>query len=367
MATFARNTLLEPLRLVSGTIENRQTIPILSNVLLSVDKNKLNVTATDSEIQLTAVKQLEGKIDLLPITVPGKKFMDIVANLHENADIFFENRENRLFLTSEKSRFTLLTLPAEEFPNLSEEGFDQSFSLTQSELRKLLAMTHFSMANQDVRYYLNGMLLEINENGTTAVSTDGHRLALASNKNCCSNKAHRIILPRKAVLELIRLLNNDDTPVSMKINANMMLVQTKDFTFMSKLIQGNYPDYNRLIPKVNDKLIEIDRVKLKQALSRVAILSNQKVKGVRLQFKDNILKIEANNAEQENAEEEIDIHYNDEAIEFGFNVTYLLDIIANMPAENDKIRIAAKNSNSSVTFEPIKENDVLYLVMPMRL
>lgn len=367
MVEISREALLEPLRLISGAIERRQTLPILSNVLLFVDKNTIKMTATDSEIELTTHIALDQTIDLEPTTVPGKKMLDIVANLPENSSINIQQQESRLLIKSGRSRFSLSTLPAAEFPNIDQEASKHQFSFSQKQLKALLEKIYFAMANQDVRYYLNGLLFQIEGGQLTAVSTDGHRLAMAKTDIDDKEQSLRLIVPRKGVVELIRLLEDKDEDIAINVSDNFIKIDTANFSFISKLIEGKFPDYQRVIPKNNDKIVEIDANDLKKTLYRVSILSHQKARGIRLIFDDGLLKVSANNAENEEAEEEFSINYDGPTIEMGFNVGYLLDILNHIHQEKGLIRILLADASSSALFEPIKNVGSLYLVMPMRL
>lgn len=370
MLELTRETLLKPLRLVTGVLERRQTMPILGNVLLSVDNNpKLNITATDSEIELVAAVELTQQVDFPSITTSGRKLFDIVNMLPEQAVIKLDQKSSRILLTSGRSRFSLSTLAAEDFPNTQNEKINQSLSLPQSQLKQLLEKTHFSMSHQDVRYYLNGLLLEATAGELRAVSTDGHRLSLAKYKNNDINQQVKSIIPRKGVMELMRLLEHNDEKITVEFGDSHIAIQLPKVNFISKLIEGNYPDYQRFIPQTSVTTIDLNVQEIKQSLSRVAILSHQKSRGVRLMISDNSLKIMANNSDQEVAEEELEINYHGDDLELSFNVNYLLDIITSLPhsCETMTMIITTANNNSSTLFEPKTRDGSLYLVMPMRL
>jgi len=363
-----RETLLKPLQLVIGVVERKQTLPILSNVLLKTHNNQLSITGTDLEVELIGQTALEhAASELNELTVPGRKLMDICRALPDNAPIELYRDKEKIVLRSGRSRFTLSTLPAEDFPNVEQQDSQLEFVISQQQLRTLLQRTYFSMAQQDVRYYLNGLLLETYPGKLRAVATDGHRLAttVISDK---TNADHRvqIIVPRKGIIELLRLLDDSDKPATVIIGNNHIQVSSDEFTFTSKLVEGRFPDYERVIPKNGNKVISIDRDELKNALSRTAILCNEKFKGIRLELRNGLMRISANNPEQEAAEEEINIDYSQEDLDIGFNVSYLLDILNTISSGIVKLTFA--DSNSSVLIEENDQDaDSTFVVMPMRL
>lgn len=366
---LARETLLKPLQLVIGVVERKQTLPILSNVLLNRKDNKLSVTGTDLEVELIGQALLDNDSESpSQLTVPGRKLMDICRALPDNAAIELYQDKEQVILRSGRSRFTLSTLPANDFPNIEEQEGHLKFTIAQQLLRNLLTRTHFAMAHQDVRYYLNGLLLEMNAGLVRAVATDGHRLAMNTIKVPAINEVHRIqiIIPRKGITELLRLLEDVEDKVDIMVSNNHIRVSTDHYVFTSKLIEGRFPDYDRVIPRSNDKTITINREELKQALSRSAILCNEKFRGVRFEIKPQILKILANNPEQEAAEEEIAIDYQKENIDIGFNVNYLIDILNILKSENVTLNLS--DSNSSMLIEEHgNKTDSVFVVMPMRL
>ena len=362
-----RETLLKPLQLVIGVVERKQTLPILSNVLLVTDKNRLSITGTDLEVELIGQTALENATELNNITLPGRKLMDICRALPENAPIELYRDKEKVILRSGRSRFTLSTLPAEDFPNVEEQDSQLNFTIAQNDLRQLLARTHFAMAQQDVRYYLNGLLIETFPGKLRAVATDGHRLAthIISAKTNADQRL-QIIIPRKGVIELMRLLEDVDQDADVTIGNNHIRVSTDHFTFTSKLVEGRFPDYERVIPKNGNKTIILDRDALKNALGRSAILCNEKFKGVRFELRPGLLRILANNPEQEAAEEEMGIVYDQEDLDIGFNVSYFLDILNTI--RSDSVKLTFSDSNSSVLVEEAEsDGDSLFVVMPMRL
>ncbi len=364
--TINREALLKPLQLVAGVVERRQTLPVLSNVLMVVDGNQLSLTGTDLEVELVGRVSLNDVSEGGEITVPARKLMDICKSLPENAAIEFSQDEQRVKVRAGRSRFTLSTLPANEFPSIEEEAGSLTFTIEQSRLRRLIDRTSFAMAQQDVRYYLNGMLLEVSQNKLRSVATDGHRLAMCSlDADINQSERHQVIVPRKGILEMARLLTEGDEMVHITLGANHMRAKTGDFMFTSKLVDGKFPDYDRVVPRGGDKIILGDRQELRQALQRASILSNEKYRGIRLILTDGQLKVMANNPEQEEAEEELNMDYHGESMEIGFNVSYLLDVLSVISGESVKITLS--DQNSSALLEESEDSDSTYVVMPMRL
>ncbi|BFM18953.1 DNA polymerase III subunit beta [Gilvimarinus japonicus] len=363
----SREALLKPLQLVSGVVERRQTLPVLSNVLLVLEGSRLSLTGTDLEVEIVGRVELESPGVDGEITVPARKFVDIVRSLPDDANIELHEEEGRVLLKSGRSRFTLSTLPATDFPNVEDGPSDLQFSCQQRELKRLIERTAFAMAQQDVRYYLNGMLWEVKQDQLRVVATDGHRMAMCT-RTLGVNTADTIqsILPRKGVLELSRLMGEVDDLVDITLSANHVRVTSEDYTFTSKLVDGKFPDYERVLPRGGDKIVFGSRNELKQAFSRTAILSNEKYRGVRLLLEDGQLTIVANNPEQEEAEEQLTVDYSGSSLEVGFNVSYLTDV-ANV-IDSDTIKITLSDANSSALLEePVDDGDSLYVVMPMRL
>ncbi|AAO53559.1 DNA polymerase III subunit beta [Pseudomonas syringae pv. tomato] len=364
--TIQREALLKPLQLVAGVVERRQTLPVLSNVLLVVQGQQLSLTGTDLEVELVGRVQLEEPAEPGEITVPARKLMDICKSLPNDALIDIKLDDSKLIVKAGRSRFTLSTLPANDFPTVEEGPGSLTFNLVQSKLRRLIERTSFAMAQQDVRYYLNGMLLEVSAGILRAVATDGHRLAMCSMSADIEHAdRHQVIVPRKGILEMARLLTEQDGMVSIVLGQHHIRATTGEFTFTSKLVDGKFPDYERVLPKGGDKLVLGDRQSLREAFSRTAILSNEKYRGIRLQLANGQLKIQANNPEQEEAEEEIGVEYNGEALEIGFNVSYLLDVLSVMTTE--QVRLILSDSNSSALVQESDNDDSAYVVMPMRL
>ena len=359
-----REQFLTPLQSVIGVVERRQTMPVLSNVLIAVRNDQLSITGTDLEVELVASSsvtvQQPGEI-----TVPGRKLLDICRALPEDTKITFSTEGDRVTLRGGKSRFTLSSLPATEFPVVEEINEQQALTISQGELRRLIDKTQFSMAQQDVRYYLNGLLLETDGKLLRAVATDGHRLALCEATLESKAKTNQqVILPRKGVLELQRILGGDGT-VELSIGSNHVRAQIGDVCFTSKLIDGRFPEYGRVIPANPGRMVEADRDALRQALQRTAILSNEKYRGIRLNLKQDLITIQAHNPEQEEAEDQLEVSYSGDPIEIGFNVNYLLDALG--AVDSDKVIVALTDGNSSCIVREPGTPSARYIVMPMRL
>ncbi|MEH6515607.1 MAG: DNA polymerase III subunit beta [Halioglobus sp.] len=363
---ITREALLKPLNLVAGVVERRQTLPILANVLLVLDGDRLSLTGTDLEVELVGRVQLPTAGESGEVTVPARKFVDICKSLPEGSDIKFSAEEGKVTVKSGRSRFTLSTLPAREFPSVEDSMGTHQFTLKQGELRRLIDRTGFAMAQQDVRYYLNGMLWELKAGQLRVVATDGHRLAMCTLPSKVeSDSDAQVILPRKGVLELSRLLLVDDEDIVIVLGSNHIRATTIDFTFTSKLVDGKFPDYERVLPRAADKIVIGSRLELRQAFTRTAILSNEKYRGVRLKLSADTLEILANNPEQEEAEELVAVDYSGDSLEIGFNVSYLLDVLGVLSGERIKLSLA--DPNSSALLEESEDGDSLYVVMPMRL
>ena len=320
--TVSRDALLKPLNLVAGVVERRQTLPILANVLLVLDGDWLSLTGTDLEVELVGRIKLAGNGDSGEVTVPARKLVDICKSLPEGCDIDFSVEDGKVMVRSGRSRFTLATLPARDFPNVEDSIGTHKVTLLQGQLRRLIDRTGFAMAQQDVRYYLNGMLWELQANQLRVVATDGHRLAMCTlESEFPVEETKQVILPRKGVLELSRLLQDEGEEVAVVIGNNHIRATTEEFTFTSKLVDGKFPDYERVLPRNPDKIVLGSREELRQAFTRTAILSNEKYRGVRLQLTDANLQIMANNPEQEEAEEAVSVDYQGDSLEIGFNVS----------------------------------------------
>ncbi len=360
----ARETLLKPLQTVVGVVERRQTMPILSNVLLSVQGTKLSLTATDLEVEMVAEAEIKGDSPG-EITVPGRKLHDIFRALPEGVAVELSSSGERVTVKAGRSRFTLSTLRAADFPTVDEIGAKQTLRLSRADLRRLVEKTHFSMAQQDVRYYLNGLLLETEKKRLRAVATDGHRLALSEvDLGSPAIRDEQLIVPRKGVLELSRLLEGDGE-VELALGASHVRVQLGGVRLTSKLIDGRFPDYSRVVPSQPKNVIKADRSLFRQALQRTAILSNEKYRGVRLELAPNSVTLQANNPEQEEAVETLEVEYAGEAMEIGFNVNYLLDALA--AVDSEQVELGVTDANSSCLIREPGSERTKFVVMPMRL
>ncbi|AKH68124.1 DNA polymerase III, beta subunit [Spongiibacter sp. IMCC21906] len=366
--SIPRDALIKPLNLVAGVVERRQTLPVLANVQIVTDGNELSLTGTDLEVELIGRVSLEPSSGAVPgeITVPAKKLVDICKALPEGAQVDIQLDEQKLIIKSGRSRFQLSTLSASDFPSVEQGKGGQRFTVKQGDLKRLIEKTNFAMAQQDVRYYLNGMLFEVESGHLRVVATDGHRLAMAT-LPCDINvdQPSQVILPRKGVIELSRLLMNEDQDAEVIVSNNHIRVVTQDFTFTSKLIDGKFPDYERVLPRGSTKLVLGSRSELKQAFARTAILSNEKYRGIRIVLSSGNLQIIANNPEQEEAEETVAVDYQGESLEIGFNVSYLLDVLS--AVSGDTVKFSLSDANSSALIEESESEDCQYVVMPMRL
>lgn len=360
----ARDVLLKPLQAVIGVVERRQTMPILSNVLLVAKDGELSVTATDLEVELVAQVEVAVESDG-EITVSGRKLLDICRALPEGSDIDVSVSGEKLVVRSGRSKFSLATLPASEFPTVEDIKAGQTITVDQKDLGRLIEKTHFSMAQQDVRYYLNGMLLETKGTLLRAVATDGHRLALCEVEiTDAKMDEQQVIVPRKGVLELQRLMSGKGS-LDIELGPNHIRIQLEGIRFTSKLIDGRFPEYDRVIPKESSNELTADREAFKASLQRTAILSNEKYRGIRLIIRDSGVVMQAHNPEQEEAEEELEVQYSGEDIEIGFNVNYLLDALS--AVDGDEVRLSVLDGNSSCLIRQPGNDDSKFVVMPMRL
>lgn len=361
-----RDALLAPLQSVSGIVERRHTLPILSNVLLEKTGETLTLVATDIEIQITTSSHNVGGDGDASITVGAKKLQDILRSLPESADITLDLEDKRLVVKAGKSRFSLQTLPAEDFPRMAiAEGEQTSLSVTQKQFRHLIAKTQYAMASQDVRYYLNGLMLMVDGQELRSVATDGHRLAFNSMAIEAELPRQEMILPRKTVLELNRLLTDSDEPMRITLGRNQIRFAFGQTVLVSKLIDGKFPDYERVIPTQLPNQMRANRQALHAALSRAAILTNDKFRGVRIMLSDNTLRLIAANAEQEEAQEEIEVEYSGAPLDVGFNVTYLLDVLNNLGG--DELQWSFNDASSSALITVPGNDHFKYVVMPMRI
>lgn len=363
--SMSRESLLKPLQAVMGVVERRQTMPILANVLLKVQKDSLSVTASDLEVELVAHTNSVSVEVPGDITVPGRKLLDICRALPESATVKLSLKGDRVTLQSGRSKFVVATLPAAEFPVVENIDADRELKVSKADLARVLDKTHFSMAQQDVRYYLNGLLLETDADKLRGVATDGHRLALSElSLGKSDGGSSQVIVPRKGVLELQKLLEGEGE-VSVLLSGNHVRVELDDIRFTSKLIDGRFPDYERVIPKEGSNLVVGNRDAIRQALQRAAILSNEKYRGVRLEFEKGRIRIQANNPDQEEAEDEVEVDYDGDTIEIGFNVNYLLEALG--AVDSEQVEISLVDPNSSCIVRAPDDANSLYVVMPMRL
>jgi DNA polymerase-3 subunit beta len=362
-----RESLLKPLQAVSGIIERRHTLPILSNVLLERNGSKVSLVATDIEIEITASTTVESQGESKAITVGARKLLDILRALPEGSEVTLTHQERRLQVKSGKSRFNLQTLPSEDFPRLATtEGASSKFTMPQKLLRAQLGLVQYAMAQQDIRYYLNGLLMVIDGGSLKLVATDGHRLAFASRELGLKDvPKQEVILPRKTIIELSKLLGETDEPVSIELSTNQARFSFGEVLLISKLVDGKFPDYGRVIPQEQAKHLKLKRSELLASLQRAAILTSDKFRGVRWVLSNGSLKILCTNTEQEEAQEEIDVDYKGDGLDIGFNVGYLLDVLTNL--ETDDIDCGLGDANSSALFTVPGKADFKYVVMPMRI
>ena len=361
-----REALLKPLQVVSGIVERRQTLPILANILVRKDGERVSFTATDLEIQIQTHAELGAGKDATAITVSARKLVDILRALPE-ADVQLSLASKKLTVQSGKSRFNLQTLAAEEFPTVAQAEFTTEFSLPAATLKYLLSMVHFAMAAQDIRYYLNGMLLVVDGAVVRAVATDGHRLALCEVARDGAPAANRMeaIIPRKTILELSRLLPDTEETVRVQMAPNQVKFSFSSIELISKLVEGKFPDYTKVVPANNNKNFVVSRETIMQALARTAILTTDRFKGVRWVLAPSVLKVSSTNADQEEAQEELEIDYSGDGLDIGFNVTYLLDVLGNLKSEQVKFSLGDSLGSALITM-PDSEK-FKYVVMPMRI
>ena len=362
-----RDALLKPLQAVTGIVEKRHTLPILSNVLLERKQDQLQLVATDLEIQVsTRCGAGKGGTGDQQLTVSARKLQDILRSLPEASDVSLDAQNNRLQLKAGKSRFNLQTLPATDFPLLGDSGVPLAkVTIAQKQFRDLLLLVQFSMAQQDIRYYLNGMLFVLDGELMRVVATDGHRLSYATATIAKQSEKREVILPRKAVLELTRLLSDTDQPVDIELHSSQVRFRFGAIELTTKIIDGKFPDYTRVIPTNYQKHITVDRTLLLQSLQRAAILSNEKFRGVRWMLTEGSLRISCTNNEQEEAQEELEVDFKGDALDVGFNITYLLDVLNNVGSE--RIDCAFGDANSSMLITLPDRSDYRYVVMPMRI
>lgn len=362
----AQEKVLSALQAVSGIVERRHTLPILANVLIKKTGGQIEFTTSDLEIQVRTTAEFDGDPGNFSTTVGARKLIDILRSLPADQTVSLSANQNKLTLQGGKSRFTLQTLPADDFPLVQEAAdFGPTFSVPQKTLKTLINQVHFAMAVHDIRYYLNGILFVAEGKSLTLVATDGHRLALAQATLDVEMPKQEVILPRKTVLELQRLLKDEDTAIEMRFAGNQAKFSFSGMEFVTKLVEGKFPDYNRVIPKNHKNALTLGRAPLLASLQRAAILTSEKFKGVRVNLEPGSLRIASSNAEQEEAKEELEVDYGGDTIEIGFNVTYLMDVLANMSV--DMVKLELQDTNSSVLITVPEQAGFKYVVMPMRI
>jgi DNA polymerase-3 subunit beta len=361
-----QDKVLSVFQSVSGIVERRHTLPILANVMIRKTGSALQFTTSDLEIQIRTTAELDGDAGNFTTTVGARKLIDILRTMPADQTVSLESSQNKLILKGGKSKFTLQTLPAEDFPLVQEAAnFGPVFSVPQKTLKELLGQVSFSMAVHDIRYYLNGILFVAEGKQLSLVATDGHRLAFASATLDVEVPKQEVILPRKTVLEMQRLLSDTEGAIEMQFASNQAKFSFGGMEFVTKLVEGKFPDYNRVIPKNHKNAIVLGRQPLLASLQRTAILTSDKFKGVRLNIDPGTLRVASNNAEQEEAVDELDIDYSGDSIEIGFNVTYLIDVLTNM--EQDMVKVELSDSNSSALITIPDNHSFKYVVMPMRI
>ena len=360
-----RELLLKPLGNVSGIVEKRHALPILSNLLLESKQGSLRFTATDLEMQISTQVKTELSEEF-QITISAKKLFDITRALPESSKIDIQIEEAKVTVKAKKSRFNLQTLPAQDYPVMTKEVDDAvELKLPQKKFKALLKQVDFAMAQQDIRYYLNGLLIEIKEKNINIVGTDGHRLSFTSTDLNTSGQQAQVIVPRKTIVELVKLLNDTEDPVEIVFSKNQVGFKFSDINLITKVIDGKFPDYSRVIPEGHGNSFNINRSLLLDSMLRASILSNDKYRGIRMVIEDNNLKLVSNNSDHEQAEEELEIDYKGDKIDIGFNVTYLIDVLTNI--QSDQLTIAFNDSSSSCLVTIPNNEKYKYVVMPMRI
>jgi DNA polymerase III subunit beta len=367
LVQLERDALLKPLQAVTGIVEKRHTLPILSNVLIERKGGHLTLMATDLEIQVATRATLgKGGGEDAGLTVSARKLQDILRSLPDGSEALLDTQNNRLQVRSGKSRFNLQTLPVADFPTMADPGVAQAkISMPQKALRELLLLVQYAMAQQDIRYYLNGLLLLIDGGQVKVIATDGHRLSYAARPLGQQQDKREVIVPRKAVLELGRLLADTDDSVDLDIFGSLVRFSFGDTVVTTKIIDGKFPDYTRVVPTNYQKRFSVKRQDLLQSLQRAAILANEKFRGVRWMVAPNMLRISCTNNEQEEAQEELEIAYSGEALDIGFNIMYVLDVLNNVQSE--QVECAFGDANSSMLVTVPDNREFRYVVMPMRI
>ena len=359
-----RENLLNPLIHAGGVVERRQTLPILSNILINTHPDSLSITATDLEVELKT--RADGSCDEeRSFTLPARKLLDICKALPDAAAIDVTVEGEKAVLKSGRSRFTLGLLPAQDYPVIEPSMSIHRVEIEERAIKRLLDKTQFSMAQQDVRYYLNGMLLEADGEMLRTVATDGHRLAVSELAHSAEDTKFQVILPRKAVLEIAKLLHESDEKIQIELSNNHIRIYKAELVFTSKLIDGRFPDYQRVVPSDCDRRVRVDRASFRQALTRASILSNEKYRGIRVKVTEGLMELQAHNPEQEEAQDEIEVEYEGDELVIGFNVGYLLDVLS--VVEEETIDIELRDANTSALIRGLADASSRYVIMPMRL
>lgn len=364
----SRDALVRKLQVVSNIVEKRNTLPVLANVLISKKAQRVELVSTDVEMQISTDAEMGAGSETVATTVAARKLLDILRSLPDAVDVSIKMDARKVTVTGGRSRFSLQTLPAEDFPLVQEPAeWLVNLSLTQGLLKQLLSSVHFAMAQQDLRYYLNGVLLVIEAGQVSAVATDGHRMAYANVQTDvhAGLTTQQVILPRKTVLELLRLLSDNDDPLSIELANNQARFTFSEIRLISKLVEGKFPDYQRVIPKNHQNVVLVEREVFLRSLQRASILTSDKFKGVRCIFSPGVMTVGATNSDQEEAHDEIEVDYTGTPIDIGFNVTYLQDVLTNL--KTDQIRLILSDGNSSALITKPEGDDFKYVVMPMRI
>ena len=363
--SLQREVFLKPLGQVVNVVERRQTLPVLANLLVQVHGGQLSLTGTDLEVEMVARQAVDDSQDG-ETTIPARKLFEIVRALPDGSKVTVAQSGDKVTVSAGRSRFTLASLPANDFPSVDEVEATERVRVPEAALKELIERTAFAMAQQDVRYYLNGLLFDLREKSLRCVATDGHRLALCEAPlEAGPNTKRQIIVPRKGVTELQRLLEGSDRELELEVGRSHIRISRDDVTFTSKLIDGRFPDYEAVIPIGADREVRIDREVLRAALQRAAILSNEKYRGVRVEVTPGQLKISAHNPEQEEAQEEIEVETHVDGLAIGFNVNYLLDALTALRDEH--VVLLLRDANSSALLHGADSVHCRHVVMPLRL
>lgn len=363
---IAKNELLPRLLMVAGAVDKRQSLAILSNILFKIEHNQLTLTATDLEMEISASLPCDSNASNSQITVPAKKFIDIIRSLDDHITPIIKCDAGVIAIKAGRSQFKLATLPAEQFPSSYQESQEIAFSLSRIALLHLFQSTHFAMSQQDVRVFLNGLLLEFDGHTITAVATDGHRMAICKLASDVNLSHLRLLLPRKGVIEMLRLLNAvTDEEITVSAGKHYFRLVTSDYTFTSKLIEARFPPYAKAIPVDNDKFVLIEKDDLKRALTRIVILAHEKSRAVMLHVQSIGLTLIANNQEQEEAIETLEAQIDGQELKIGINASYLLDVLTILP--DALVRMSMSTTDKSILIESLLDDNYQYIIMPMKI